>query len=363
MDLEEKCGQVLLIGVPGRGSPSAEAKALVTGLGPGGILLFGFNVGERAEDLGLLSGGLQDAAKASAAALPLIVAIDHEGGSVFRFKGGVTHLPSPAVVGERGQSYALLLGKRAGLELAALGVNLALAPVVELRSEANRGFLGDRSYGSQAARVDAVAGAFIEGLESAGVAAAAKHFPGNAGVDPHRGLPVLDSSREVLERDYVARFRAAMDHGAAVVLLSHVLVPALDPERPATTSARITDAILKKELRFDGVALTDDLFMRALTATTPVALSAVEALASGADLLMLSEGRAGPGVRDAIEAAVRSGALPASRLDDAVLRIIELKLRFSMSSAFDREARAARLASLAGIVEESRKALEAAAAK
>ena len=360
MTLEEKCGQVLLIGVPGKGDPSAETTGLVKRLGPGGILIFGFNVGDRALDLGRFTGGLQDAAAASDAGLPLIVAIDHEGGRVFRFKSGVTRLPSAAVVGKRGAACARMLGERAGLELAALGINLALAPVVELRSPGNAAFLGDRSYGDDPRLVDAVAGAFIEGLESSGVAAAAKHFPGNAGEDPHRGLPTLAVTRDALMRDYVARFSSAMDHDAAAVLLSHVLVPAIDPERPATISPLLDRDLLKTRMRFDGVVITDDLFMRALADAMPPDISAVEALAAGADLLMLSDGAAGPRVRDSIRRAAEDGALPIARLDDAVLRIIELKLRFSMSAAFDREARAARLASLPEIVVASEKAIKAA---
>jgi len=359
LSLEEKCGQLLLLGVQGQGSPSAEARALVRELGPGGILLFGFNIGEDVSELGLLTGGLQDAAAASGAGLPLIVAIDHEGGSVFRFKSGVTRLPSAATVGGRGPDYARLLGERAGLELSALGINLALAPVVEVRSSANGSFMGERSYGSDPALVDNVAGAFIEGLGASGVAAAAKHFPGNADVDPHRGLPVLEVDKTTLDRDYVERFRKAIDHGAAVVLLSHVLVPSVDPERPATISPLLDKALLKDRLRFDGVALTDDLFMKAIAAGLPPERSAVLAVKGGADLLMLSAGHAGHRVREALVAAVRSGELPESRLDDAVLRVIELKLRFSMDRAFDKEARAKRLASLPAIVAQSATVLDA----
>ena len=359
LSLEEKCGQLLLIGVQGQGSPSAETRALVRELGPGGILLFGFNIGDDAQALGLLTGGLQDAAASSGAGLPLVVAIDHEGGSVFRFKSGVTRLPSAATVGGRGPDYARLLGERAGLELSALGINLALAPVVEVRSSANGSFMGERSYGQDPALVDDVAGAYIEGLGSSGVAATAKHFPGNADVDPHRGLPVLEVDKARLERDYVERFRKAIDHGAAVVLLSHVLVPSVDPARPATISPLLDQAMLKDRLRFDGVVLTDDLFMKALSADLPPERSAVLAVKGGADLLMLSAGRAGHRVRDALMAAVRSGELPLSRLDDAVLRVIELKLRFSMDAAFDREARAKRLASLPAIVAQSAAVLDA----
>ena len=352
LSLDEKCAQVLLVGVGGRGSPSADSLELVSSLAPGGVVLFGFNIGEEASSLGPFVARLQDAAAASAPRLPLLVALDHEGGSVFRFRSGVTRLPPPAEVGARGAPYAGLLGERAGLELKALGVNLVLAPVVELLDADNRALLGGRSYGAEPAVVDAAAGAFIRGLQASGVAATAKHFPGNAGLDPHKGLPVLAASKAELEASYFPRFAAASRAGVGAVLLSHVLVPAMDAKRPATLSPALIEE-LKGRLRFEGVVLTDDLFMGAVAGERPPERSAVEALAAGADLLMLSAGGSAARVRQAIRRAVESGALPEARLDDACARVVAMKLRFSLSEAFDREARAERLAAFPGLVEES----------
>jgi beta-N-acetylhexosaminidase len=353
LSLEEKCGQVFLVGVEGRGRPSAATLSLIKSLGPGGVLLFGFNVGEEAAGLGPFVGSLQDAAAASGSGLPLIVSIDHEGGGVFRFKEGLTRIPSAAEVGRRGPEYAALLGRRAGLELKALGVNLALAPVVELLDGDNADFLGSRCYGRDAATVDAASGAYIAGLESAGVAATAKHFPGNANSDPHKSLSTLDADRKRLEKDYFARFASARDAGVACVLLSHVLVPAVDPGRPATLSSRLILGELKESLRFDGVALTDDLVMKALAAKVPPERAAVEALAAGADLLMISDGYAAPRLSAALLSAIKEGRLSEARLDDAVLRILELKLRFSMAEGLDPGRRASRLAGLSETVAES----------
>ncbi len=360
LGLEAKCGQLLLLGVGGNSKPSRAAVDFLSNTAPGGILLFGFNVAEGPNALAALVGGYQDGAAMQGNGLPLIVAIDHEGGTVFRFKQGVTRLPSPALVGERGGRYAGLLGRRAGLELAAIGVNLALAPVVETLSDRNAELLGSRSYGRDPRRVDDCAGAFIEGLALSGVAATAKHFPGNAATDPHRGLPILEVTKAELERDFLPRFRSAISHGAAAVLLSHVLVPSIDASRPATLSYGLTTAILKKELGFEGIAVTDDLFMKALTegsGSDPagVAASAVAAVNAGADLLMLSDGQAGPRVKSALVDAVRSGRIAEARLDDAVVRILELKLRFGLAAALDPSARARRIEALPAIVEESKR--------
>jgi len=201
--------------------------------------------------------------------------------------------------------------------------------------------------------VDAAAGAYIAGLESAGVAATAKHFPGNANSDPHKSLSTLGADKKRLEKNYFARFAAARDSGAACVLLSHVLVPAIDSDHPATLSRRLILGELKEGLRFDGVALTDDLYMKALAAKIPPERAAVEALAAGADLLMLSDGYAAPKVRDSILGAVKEGRLSEARLDDAVLRILELKLRFAVADGLDPRLRASRLAGLSATVAES----------
>jgi beta-N-acetylhexosaminidase len=362
LDTEAKCGQVLLVGISGSSSLSGSEARLVRELGPGGILLFGFNVAAGPEAASRFIGACQDASRSSASGQPLIVAIDHEGGQVFRFKQGLTRLPSAAIVGERGPGYALLLGERAGKELAAVGVNMALAPVVELKTASNEAFLGERCYGSEPSRVDKTAGAFIQGLESSGVAAVAKHFPGNAGADPHKALPRLDVTPAELSRNYVARFRAAIDYGVAAVLLSHVLVPAVDPERPATLSPAYARDMLKGKLGFDGVVLTDDLLMGALDGQSSPGEKAVEALAAGADLLMLSDGGEALGVRSALVSAISSGRIPESRLDDAVLRVLELKLRFEMDAGLDPKLREKRISAFPGIVEESAREIEAAKA-
>lgn len=352
LDEGEKVGQVLLVGVGGKARLQANEAASLRELGPGGVVLFGFNIGEDLEALGGMIQGLQATAKASGAGLPLLVAVDHEGGSVFRFKSGLTHIPAAAIVGGREKAYAQALGEVAGSELKALGFNLALAPVVELSRKDNAQFLGLRSYGSDPVKVDSVAGAFIEGLQSQGVAATAKHFPGNAGVDPHKGLPRLEVGPKSLEETYVSRFRSAISRGVGLVLLSHVVVPTVDPDRPVTLSKKAVTELLKGKLGFKGVVLTDDLFMKALSATLGAEESAVEALQAGADLLMLSDGGEAPRVKAAILKALASGRLSPSRLDDAVLRNIELKLRFQMDGAFDAPARARALAGLPSLVRQ-----------
>lgn len=365
LSLEEEAAQVLLVGIDGKGFPSPQALALLSRVPLGGVLLFGFNVPQKARDLGLFTAAVQEAAAKNGSGLPFIVAMDDEGGTVFRFHGDdVTRLPSPLAAARRGPEFVRFLGEASGRELRALGVNLALAPVVEALTAGNSGFLGTRSYGSDPAVVDADALAFIEGLQSQGVAAVAKHFPGNTGADPHKGLAYLDVDRKTYERLLLPRFASALGNdsgrtgrGAAVVMLSHVIVPSIDPSDPASLSPRFVEGELKKGLDFRGVALTDDLYMKALTDRVPPERSAVEALAAGDDLLMISMQGASLRIRDAIVRAVRSGELRRSRLDEACERVIELKLAFGMDQALDAALRERRLAAFPSLVASDREKL------
>jgi beta-N-acetylhexosaminidase len=360
LTLRDEAAQVLLVGISGQARPSRESLELLSSMPVGGVILFGINIPDSPVDLGPFTAALQDAQAGRSAGIPLLVAVDHEGGSVFRFRGGgITRLPPPYEVGTRGTKYARALGRAAGTELRALGVNMALAPVVELVGDGNRAFLGNRSYGRDARRVDAAAGAFIEGLQAGGAAAVAKHFPGNAAADPHKGQSVLDVDEATYERDYLPRFAAAARRGVAAMMASHAILPALDPDHPATLSPRLLDGELKKRLGFRGVVITDDLYMKAILQDEAPERSAVEALAAGADLVMLSAGGAAPRVRDAVVRAVESGVLPRARLDDAVRRILELKLRFRMDEDLDPASRSARLDAFPSLVERHGRELAA----
>lgn len=363
LGLEAEAAQVLLIGV--EGSPSRASLDLIERLGPGGVLLFAYNLPPEAEATAGLTARLQEAVARGAAArgekpLPLVVAIDHEGGLVFRFKGGgITRIPAAEAVGKRGPRYAKLLGEAAGSELRALGITMNLAPVVELLGPGNEAFLGSRSYGSSASVVDAAAGAYIEGLQSESVAAVAKHFPGNAAGDPHKVLPSLDVSLADYRRDYLPRFASAARRGVSAVMLSHVVFGALDPDLPSSLSPKLVRGELRGRLGFRGLAITDDLGMRALSASRGPEAAAVEALSAGADFLMLVDMRAAPAVRDAIVRAVEEGRLPRSRLDEAALRVLELKSRYKMDEELDPRLREARAAAYPGIVAANAKRLKA----
>ena len=361
LDDEGLVGQLMMIGVEGVGRPSNASRLILERIRPGAVILFGFNVDDDPRSVASLAGAVRDACSVDTArirSLPPFVAIDHEGGGVYRFKGGLTRLPAAATMGLAGAAAASAAGSAAGTELRALGVTMNAAPVVEALNEANRGFLAGRAWSDDPAEAAKLSASFIVSCQRGSAAAVAKHFPGNAEVDPHRGLPVLTASRAVVEGAYLAPFRAAVNAGVAAIMLSHAIVPAIDPDRPVSVSPKAV-AILKGELGFSGIVLTDDLQMAALDGYGDPGLSAVAALAAGADMVMLTGGRTALGARDAILAALADGRLTRARLRDAAVRVIAQKLRFGLDAETDGE-RDARLRSLERTVQANTAALKAA---
>ncbi|OHD15708.1 MAG: hypothetical protein A2Y38_22795 [Spirochaetes bacterium GWB1_59_5] len=359
MSDEELVGQALIIGVEGVLKLSNGSRAVLELIQPGAVILFGFNVAQDPRQVALLAADIRAAAsKEGGAALPPFVAIDHEGGSVYRFKGGLTRLPAARTMGRAGLSAARLAGAAAGSELRAIGVTMNAAPVVEALTEGNRAFLQDRVWSDDPGNSGRLAAGFIEACQSSGAAAVAKHFPGNASADPHRGLPVLSATMATLEAVYYAPFRAAIRSGVSAIMLSHVLVPALDPALPVSVSA-LAILALKETLGFRGIVMTDDLQMAALSGLGGPDAAAVAALSAGADLLMVSGGRTALVVRAALLAALAEGRISRARLEDAAARVLAQKLRYGLD-AETVDDRDLRLAGLEKAVERNRLALSGA---
>jgi len=353
MDDDELVGQLLMIGIDGVSRLSQASQDNLRAVRPGAILLFGYNVSDKPAMLAGLLAQARDAA--GVRGLPPFIAIDHEGGSVYRFKGGLTRLPSAKALGAAGDEAARVAGSVAGSELLALGVTMNLAPVVEALSEANRAFLVDRAWSTDPVAAGRLAAEFIGACQSQGVAACAKHFPGNGHADPHEALPVIAAAKPELQRQYYEPFRQAVNGGVAAIMMSHALLQAVDQKTPASLSAPVI-AELKIGLGFSGIVLTDDLVMAALGKAGGPGAAAVAALSAGADMLMVSGGPAVELVRRAVRAALADGRLPRERLKDAATRIVAQKVRFGLASATEAD-RESRLAALEQTVSHNRAAL------
>jgi len=353
MSLEQKIGQVMLIGLdPAEtGARSTEMTPQMAGLlaelHVGGLVLFERNVGAPGE-LARLNAAAQ-AAVTDGGDPPLIISIDQEGGRVTRLRQarGYTEWPSHMALGATGDpENARLMAAALGRELLAVGINMDLAPVLDVNSNPRNPVIGTRSFGSDPQRVAAFGVAFIAGLQDTGVMAVGKHFPGHGdtGTDSHVSLPVVAHDRSRLEAVEFLPFRAAIEAGIAGIMSAHVTFPAVDPAPglPATLSRKVMTGLLRDEMGYDGLLLTDSLEMGALARSGyPVPAAAVASLAAGADLLCISHGfTVHRQVHAALVQAIERGEIPMARLDAAVRRILKAKDQYGLLDGSGRVAQA-----------------------
>jgi beta-N-acetylhexosaminidase len=314
--LPDRAAAVLMVGLPEVRTASDPLAVEVAHLGVGGIFLGSSNVGD-AEQVRSLVAGLR-----AAAPRPLLVTTDAESGRVSVLRTVLGPGPSPRRLAaeespEEVRRFAAALGGR----LADLGVDLDLAPVLDLDDGAWDGIIGDRSFSSDPERAAAYGLAFQEGLADAGVDAAVKHFPGQgrSGADTHlRVATVRTPMEDVIGRDLVP-FQRLIDAGAAAVMLNHLDYAALDGDLPASLSPAAY--ALLRSTGFRGVAMTDSLGMGAVNTRWDFPEAAVRAIAAGADLAFATDGRQAERMRDALVRAVRAGRLPERRLDEAATRV------------------------------------------
>lgn len=262
----------------------------------------------------------------------VLVAIDEEGGDVTRLEVRTgSSFPGNLALGsvddpELTRAVARELGRR----LAECGVNHNWSPSADVNSNPDNPVIGVRSFGSDTALVARHTAAYVEGLQAAGVAACTKHFPGHGdtAVDSHHAMPRIDADLETLNARELVPFRAAIAAGAKSVMSAHILLPALDRERPATLSPQILTGLLRGELGYEGLIVTDGIEMNAIASAYGIERGTVLAIAAGADAICVGGGLSDEGtvlrLRDALVAAVRAGELPEERLADAATRVREL---------------------------------------
>jgi beta-N-acetylhexosaminidase len=291
--------------------------------GLAGVCLFATNIASP-EQLR----GLTDAIRAANPAA--VIAIDEEGGDVTRlFQAVGSPYPGAAILGRLDDlAYTREIGERVGRQLRAVGVTLNFAPDADINSSDDNPVIGTRSFGAGPELVARHTAVWVEGLQSTGVAASAKHFPGHGdtATDSHLSLPVIDLPLATLRSRELVPFAAAIGAGTATIMTSHILLPQLD-DVPATFSPRILGGLLREELGFEGVIVSDALDMRGASGTTGIPDAAVRALAAGCDLLCIGTANTDAqlgAIEAAVAAAVSDGRLPSSRLADALARVAAL---------------------------------------
>jgi beta-N-acetylhexosaminidase len=327
LPLRRRIGQLLIAGFNGEQLP-VELRSLVRGFGLGGVILLARNIGEP-EQVAELS---FEAARL-APDLPVWVSVDQEGGRVARLKSPFTEWPPMATLGRSGDAaLAERFARALGVELKAVGITLDFAPVLDVHTNPRNPVIGDRALAEDAGEVARLGAAIIRALQGEGVAACGKHFPGHGdtSTDSHLELPLVEHPPERLREVELAPFRAAIEAQVATIMTAHVLVPALDEERAATLSRKVVTGLLRDELHFDGVILSDDLDMKAISTHHTVPAAAVLAVEAGCDGVLICGGDHDVHAQalEALIHAVEQGQLPSSRVEDALKHHLRAKERF-----------------------------------
>jgi beta-N-acetylhexosaminidase len=320
-------GQLLIGSLPGK-TVTPEMRSLAREFSLGGIIFFARNI-EAPEQVAELSHDVQGLANS----MPLWVSVDQEGGRVARLKAPFTVWPPMATLGRSGdEALARRFAKALATELRAVGITLDYAPVLDIHTNPKNPIIGDRALAEDADSVARLGAAIIQTLQSNGVAACGKHFPGHGdtSVDSHLELPLIEHPPDRIRRVELVPFREAVKAGVAFIMTAHVLVPSLDEEKPATLSRRIVQGMLREELGYPGVILSDDLEMKAIAKTYAVPDAAVQAIAAGCDGLLICSGDVDvqAATLEALVRAVEQDVIPYKRLEDALKRNRTAKERF-----------------------------------
>lgn len=322
----DQIGQLFMIGFDGT-AVSAEFASFLREYKPGGVILFSRNLESVAQIV-----ELTDDLQRCSPHLPLLISIDQEGGRVSRLPKDFTIFPPCEVLGRCGSSeLAYAAAATTAKELRAVGINMNMAPVLDVNSNPANPVIGDRAFGTTPDVVSDFGEATVRGLQDHRVVACGKHFPGHGDTnsDSHKELPIVAATRERLERIEFPPFRLAIASGVASMMTAHVLYPALDEHRPATLSPTIIGRFLREELHYDGVVLTDDLEMHAIIDHYGIGDAAIQAIQAGCDMPLICRDRNRiVAALHAVDKAVANGDISAGRLAQSLARIRRLKERF-----------------------------------
>lgn len=328
--LEELTGQKMMLAFDGKDRLSHEALEAIRLWQPAGFTLFrSLNVDTPAQ-VRELTRMLQDAAKENGLP-PFLIGVDQEGGQLMAIGDGVTLLPGNLAIGATGSAeLARRAGEVLGSELSAMGINVNYAPSCDVNINPANPVIGTRSFGADPKLAAELAAAMVEGLQSRGLAAAAKHFPGHGDTagDSHFGIPVSPHTIERLRSVDLPPFAAAIRAGVKMVMTAHLALPAIDEglNIPATLSEKVLRGLLRQELGFEGVIVTDAMDMKAIGQGEELSRDAVRAAAAGADLLLLTGDPADHRrVRESLLHALEQGALDPADLRASAGRILALK--------------------------------------
>lgn len=332
MSIEDKIGQMVIIGLEGT-SLKKRTREMLDEYRVGGFILYKRNIDKAEQTMALLN----ELKAANSSDIPLWLSVDEEGGLVTRIPKEFDKLPTPREIGKSEDiEYSYELGSAIGGALRSLGFNMNYAPVLDIDSNPDNPVIGSRSFGRDARTVSDFGIASMQGLQSQGIVSVVKHFPGHGdtSVDSHLDLPVEDKTKSELDSFELQPFKAAIKSGTDAIMVAHILLPHIDEQQPASLSAKLINGLLRDELGYDGVVMTDDMTMGGITKHRDIGDAAVESVLAGTDILLVGHHeKLQADVLETLRDSVANGEISEKRLDESVYRILQLKEKYKLQDA------------------------------
>ncbi|MCT4509961.1 MAG: beta-N-acetylhexosaminidase [Tepidibacter sp.] len=333
LSLKEKLGQMIIVGFNGY-EVDLDFRDLLENHKVGGVILFKRNI-KNAEQLLNLNNSIKSINSKNK--LGLFISVDEEGGRITRLPKGSTKFPSNKSIGKQNdKDLSYKIGKEIGRELSSFKFNMDFAPVLDIYSNPKNTVIKDRAFGKDSEIVKTLGTATMKGLQDSNVISVIKHFPGHGDttLDSHFDLPVSNHDKQRLDEFELIPFKEAINNGADAVMTAHIVLPNVDKsEKSATLSKTILTNILRDELNFDGVIITDDMEMGAIANNYGARNASVEAIKAGADIILMCHTKEKQiKALEALKEAVDSGEISVERIDESVKRIIRLKRKYNLNN-------------------------------
>ena len=330
MTIDEKIGQLLIVGVDGYNIDEKTIK-MIQKYHIGGFILFNRNIQDANQTISLIN-SLKETNESND--IPLFISLDEEGGRVTRLPHEFIKTPSSKKIGKKDDEiFTYEIGKTIGRNVKSLGFNLDFAPVLDIFSNPNNTVIGDRAFGTNPKIVWKHGIQLMNGIKSENIIPVIKHFPGHGDttVDSHEDLPFIDKNLGQIENFELIPFKKAIEKGAEVIMVSHIMLPNIDEANPATLSEKIINNILREELGFDGVIITDDMTMGAIVKNYDIGDASVKSLKAGSDIILVCHDYENYiKVINAIKDAVDNGEISLDCINQKVYRILKLKEKYNI---------------------------------
>ncbi|WP_246141122.1 beta-N-acetylhexosaminidase [Bacillus marasmi] len=346
MSMDEKIGQMTFAGISGT-EPDSLAERLVTDYKVGGIIFNKKNMDSPVQTVDYIN-SLK--LKNQNNKLPLFFGIDQEGGRISKLPGGLINLPTNIEIGKlNNPSFSFEIGSVLAKLVSAYGFNINFAPVLDVNSNPENPIIGDRSFGKTTKLVSELGIQTLKGLQSERIIATIKHFPGHGdtSVDSHLELPTVNKSLKELEKLELIPFNRAVNEGADMVMIAHIMLPKIDQDYPSSLSKAVITELLRNKIGYDGVIITDDMTMKAITGNFDIGSAAVESIKAGSDIIMVAHDYEKMiKVISTLKKAVEDGEISEERIDESVTRILQLKEKYELDDTLTEKVNISKLNNL-----------------